>query len=159
VHRVCIVGTTALALFVASGCHRPKHYEANVEVSRVSPIRKDEQGKVLTLDLEISYVECPGTQVEVMRGDAVFAACVSKYKVGEKVKIELDHVWHEEGHYEWRVNKVGDCTRVIDPNDEASYAMVRECTDWEVNGTRVGFQCKYIPEKNLLQKCPWFRRR
>ena len=27
----------------------------------------------LTLDFEVSYTECPGTQIEVLRGDAAFA--------------------------------------------------------------------------------------
>jgi hypothetical protein len=48
---------------------------------------------------------------------------------------------------------------VIDPEDEASFAMVRECADWKVNDQRVGFQCKYVPDKGLIEKCPWFRKR
>lgn len=142
-----------------TACHRSKHYEANVEVTRMGVVRKDDDGKTLTLDLEMSYVECPGSQVEVLRGDAAFAACASKYKVGDKLKVSIDHDWAPEGHYKWTVRKIGDCDRVQDPNDEASYAMVRECDDWLVNGTRVGFQCKYIPEQQLVDKCPWFRRR
>lgn len=142
---------------VSAGCHRAKHYDTNIEVTRIQPVRKDETGKVLTVDFEVSYFECPGTQLEVLRGDAAFAACVSKFKVGEKLKVGLDHVW-DDGYYKWNVKKVGDCDRVQDPNDEASYAMVRECDDWLVNGTRVGFQCKYLPEKKLTDKCPWFRR-
>lgn len=142
-----------------TACHRSKHYEANVEVTRMGVVRKDDDGKTLTLDLEMTYVECPGSQVEVLRGDAAFAACASKYKVGDKLKVSIDHDWAPEGHYKWIVRKIGDCDRVQDPNDEASYAMVRECDDWLVNGTRVGFQCKYIPEQQLVDKCPWFRRR
>lgn len=156
---VCLASATTAFALVASGCHRSKTYEANVEVTRISPIRKDEKGVVLTQDFEFSYVECPGTQIEVVRGDAKFAACTSKFKVGEKVKIAIDHKWSEEGNYKWQVTKVGDCDLVKDPNDEASYALVRECDDWSVNGTKVGFQCKYTPEKKLVDKCPWFRRR
>jgi hypothetical protein len=141
------------------GCHRSKSYEANVEVTRVSPIRKDEAGKVLTQDFEFSYFECPGTQIEVVRGDAKFAECTAKYKAGDKVKVAIDHKWADEGVYKWNVTKIGDCARIQDPNDEASYALVRECDDWAVNGTRVGFECKYTPEKKLVDKCPWFRRR
>ena len=149
-----------VVVLVSTGCHRPKNYEANVEVTRVSPIRKDEAGKVLTQDFEFSFVECPGTQIEVVRGDAQFAACTSKYKVGDKVKLAIEHRYgSDEGAWKWVVKKIGDCDRVQDPNDEASYALVRECEDWQVNGTRVGFQCKYTPEKKLIDKCPWFRRR
>jgi hypothetical protein len=149
----------ALACVLACGCHRPKHYDANVEVTRIAPVRKDEMGRALTLDLEVSYFECPGTQIEVLRGDAAFAACVGKYKVGEKLPVGIDHEWSSEGYYRWSVRRIGDCPRVPDPNDEASYAMVRECDDWLVNGQRVGFQCRYIPEQKLVDKCPWFRRR
>jgi hypothetical protein len=149
----------ALAVALLPACHRTTHYEATVEVTRIAPIRKDETGKPLTLDFEVAYTECPGTQMEVVRGGAEFAACVSKFKVGEKVKVAIDHEWAPEGVYKWVVRKVGDCERVPDPNDEASYALVRECDDWVVNGSRVGFQCKYSPEQNLVDKCPWFRRR
>jgi hypothetical protein len=157
VFRRLAAGAMVLALVTA--CHRTKHYETTVEVTRVSTVRKDDAGKALTLDFEVSYKECPGTQMEVVRGGAEFAACVSKYKVGDKVKVGIDHEWAAEGHYKWTIRTVGDCTRVPDPSDEASYAMVRECDDWQVNGQRVGFQCKYIPEQNLVDKCPWFKRR
>jgi hypothetical protein len=153
------VATIAGLLSILTACHRTKQYESNVEVTRVAPVRKDETGKPITLDFEMSYVECPGTQIEVVRGDAALAACVSKYKVGTQVKVGISHEWASEGHYTWVVRKIGDCERIPDPADEASYAMVRECDDWQVNGTKVGFQCKYIPEKKLVDKCPWFRRR
>ena len=156
---VTIASATIVFALAASGCHRSKSYEANVEVTRISPLRKDEQGTVLTQDFEFAYVECPGSQVEVVRGDTKFAACTGKYKVGEKVKVAIDHKWSDDGTYKWNVTKIGDCERVQDPNDEASFAMVRECEDWSVNGSKVGFQCKYTPEKKLIDKCPWFRRR
>lgn len=155
--RTLAVAVAALGLVTA--CHGTKHYDAEVEVTRISAVRKDEAGKPVTLDFEVSYTDCPGSQMEVIRGDATFAACVAKYKVGDKVKLGIDHEWDPEGHYKWTVRKVGDCTRIADPNDEASYALVRECEDWSVNGTRVGFQCKYIPDKKLVEKCPWFKRR
>jgi hypothetical protein len=140
------------------GCHRSKSYQASVEVTRSSVVRKDEKGVPLTLDFEFSFADCPGTQIEVIRGDATFAACVGKYKVGQRVPLAIDHVWASEGYYRWIVRRVGDCDRTPDPNDEASYALVRECDDWLVNGQRVGFQCRYVPEKKLIDKCPWFRR-
>jgi len=152
-------GGVVLVGLVVTACHRPKHYDANVEVTRIAVVRKDEAGNPLTLDFEVSYAECPGNQMEVIRGGAEFAACVAKYKVGDKVKIGIDHERDDEGLYRWTVRRVGECTRVPDPNDEASYAMVRECEDWSVNGTRVGFQCKSVPEKSLIEKCPWFKRR
>jgi len=148
-----------LVLGMVLGCHRSKQFEANVEITRVSVIRKDEQGTALTTDVEFSYFECPGTQIEVIRGGKEFSACVAqKVKLGEKVKVKIDHHWDPEGVYDYDVYDVQGCPRPPDPNDEASYKMVRECGDWNVNGTRVGFQCLYTEKKELNKKCPWFHR-
>lgn len=148
-----------VAVTLIAACHKSKSYTANVEITRIQAVRKDASGVPLTLDFEFSYAECPGTQIEVIRGNRDFAACVARYKVGDKVTLGIDHLWSDEGHYKWNVTKVGDCARLIDPDDEASFAMVRECADWKVNDQRVGFQCKYVPEQALLDKCPWFQRR
>ncbi|MBX3262322.1 MAG: hypothetical protein KF782_21750 [Labilithrix sp.] len=156
----CVVlVATLVAGAAAGGCHRPKHYETTVEITRVSVVRKDESNKPLVLDVEVAYSECPGEQLEVVRGGLEFAPCAGKLKVGDKVKVGIDHEWTDEGHYKWTIRTLGECSRVPDPNDEASYALVRECEDLTVNGARVGFQCKYIPERGLVDKCPWFQRR
>jgi hypothetical protein len=157
--RLLLLLSALLVVAGSAGCHRPKHYETDVEITRISPVRRDETGKVLTLDVEITYFDCPGTQIEVIRGDADFAACVMKQKVGDKAHVALDHVWTVEDQYSWIVRSIANCPRIPDPSDEASYSMVRECSDWLVNGQRVGFQCNYLPEQKLLAKCPWFRRR
>jgi hypothetical protein len=154
-----VVGVLILAALPLVSCHRAKQYEATVELTRISAIRKDEQGAVLTSDVEFSYFECPGTQIEVIRGGKEFSSCVQHLKVGEKVKIKLEHKWDPEGFYDYDVFEVQGCKRPPDPNDEASYKMVRECNDWNVNGTRVGFQCNYSNKKELNKKCPWFMKR
>lgn len=154
--RVAVALTFALAV---AACHRTTHHEANVEITRISTVRKDPAGKALTTDVELSFTECPGTQIEVIRGGAEFAECIAKRKVGDKVKVAIEHAWTSEGTYHWTVQRLDDCVRQPDPADEASFAMVRECEDWSVNGTRVGFQCRYVPERRLLDACPWFRRR
>ena len=64
------------------GCHKAKHYDTNVEITRISVVRRDQNGRSLTTDLEFSYFECPGTQVETVRGGEEFATCVSKLAVG-----------------------------------------------------------------------------
>ncbi|MBS2012042.1 MAG: hypothetical protein JST00_04095 [Deltaproteobacteria bacterium] len=145
-----------LSLAGLAGCHKSKKYDANVEVTRISVVRRDENGRALTTDFEFSYFECPGTQIETIRGGEEFSACVSKLAVGAKVPVKIEHHWDPEGHMVWEVYQVGDCKRPPDPNDEASYAMVRECNDWKVNGATVGFECQIAPKKELLQKCPWF---
>lgn len=153
-----LVSFLVLASLPLLGCHKTKTYESNVEVTRTAPVRKDDQGVALTTDFEFRYVECPGTQIEVIRGGKEFSSCVAKFKVGDKVKIKIEHHWNVEGHYVADVYEVQGCPRPPDPNDEASYKMVRDCNDWNVNGTRVGFQCKYSDKKELSKKCPWFRK-
>lgn len=155
--KALVLAFAIASLLPVAGCHRTKHYEATVEVTRMTAVRKDEMGAPLTMDVEISYVECPGTQIEVMRGGKEFAACIQqKAKVGDKVNVKIDHRWDPEGHYAFSVTEVQGCPRPPDPNDEASYKLVRECSDWTVNGTRVGFQCNYQNKKELNKKCPWF---
>lgn len=143
---------------VSTGCHKSHQYEPEVEITGLRVVRKDDAGKALTTDAEISYFSCPGTQIETMRGDAAFSACIARYTVGQKVKVKLEHHWHEDGHYVWTVHKVGDCERNIDPSDEASHAFIRDCEDWKVLGANVGFNCDLKAEKALIDKCPWFRR-
>jgi len=138
------------------GCHKAKHYDTNVEITRISVVRRDENGRALTTDFEFSYFECPGSQVETVRGGEEFSTCVSKLAVGAKVPAKIDHHWDPEGKMVWDVLQIADCKRTPDSNDEASFAMVRECADWKVNGATVGFECQITPKKELLAKCPWF---
>jgi hypothetical protein len=156
VNRLLVIFVVLVGLSLVA-CHKPKNYEANVEVTRIHVVRKDETGKPLTTDLEFSFYDCPGTQIEVIRGGKEFSECVaSKIKVGEKINIKLLHHWSDEGFYDYGVYEAGGCKRPPDPNDEASYKLVRECNDWKVNGATVGFQCNYTNKKELNKKCPWF---
>lgn len=154
---VVLLGAGLVGL-VSTGCHRSHQYESEVEITSLRVVRKDEAGKPLTADVELSYVTCPGTQQETIRGDAALSTCLARYSVGQKVKLKIEHHWSDEGHYSWTVNKVGDCDRVTDPNDEASSAFIRDCEDFKVNGAKVGFTCDLKAEKALIDKCPWFRR-
>lgn len=153
-----VLAVLGLAGLASTGCHKSKQYESEVEITRFAAVRKDDAGKILTADTEFSYFACPGTQIETVRGDGAFATCMQRYSVGQKVKIKIEHHWTDEGHYEWTVHKIGDCERTIDPNDEASFALLRDCEDFRVNGAKVGFSCDLKAEKSLTDKCPWFRR-
>jgi len=155
--RVTVVALVAAALLLG-GCHRPKKYESTVEITRLSVVRQDETGAPTTTDVEFSYVECPGTQTEVVRGGKDFATCVGqKLKVGSRAKVKVLHRWDPEGFYNYDVFEVEGCPRPPDPNDEASYKIVRECADWTVNGSKVGFQCNYQNKKDVNKACPWFK--
>jgi hypothetical protein len=150
--------STGLVALAIAGCHKPKRFEADVQLTRWSPVRRDETGTVLTSDLEVSFVECPGDQIEVIRGGRDFSACVAKLKIGDKVHVKLDYHWDDDGFWDHDIIEVQGCTRPVDPNDEASFKMIRECSDWNVNGTRVGFQCNYANKPDLNKKCPWFKK-
>ena len=154
-----LVTALALSALAAAGCHRSKQYEATVEVTRIAVIRTDEAGDPLTLDVEFTYPECPGSQSEVIRGGDEFSDCAKSLKVGEKVTAKLVHKWDPEGFYDYDVYELNGCKRPPDPEDEASFKMVRDCKDWMVNGAAVGFQCNYANKKELKKKCPWFKQR
>lgn len=157
---LCRLATkAALAVFVVAGCHRPKSYETTAEIVRVSVPSRDESAAPLVTDVELVYVACPGTQLELVRGDQAFSECVARYPVGSRVSVSLEHHWVDDGHYAWTVHKVGDCPRRVDPDDEGSVALSRDCQDWRVSGVKVGFQCALHAEKELVEACPWFRRR
>lgn len=149
----------ALASVASTSCHRAKTYESTVEVTRISVARTDQNGRATLTDVELSYVDCPGTQLENVRGGEEFSSCISKLAVGTRVPVKVEHRWSSEGFYTWDVHQVADCKRPPDPNDEASFATVRECEEWKANGVVVGFECQISPKKALLQKCPWFARR
>lgn len=148
-----------LAAVTTTACRRTTHHETGVQVTRVATVRRDDAGKPVTVDVEVAFHQCPGTQTEVVRGGPELASCIAKYKIGDEVKAEIDHEWSPAGYYTWKIRRLGECERKVDPDDEASYAMVRECEDWVVNGQKAGFSCRYVPEKKLIDACPWFRRR
>ena len=151
------IALSSLVLAVlSSGCHRSRSYEAQVEIERMTVARKDEAGKPLIVDIEISYAECPGEQLEVIRSGAEFADCMSKAKVGDKVPAKIKQRWDPEGYWRYDVIELAGCPRTLDPHDEGSFTSIRECEDWTVNGAVVGFQCNVAPQKTLIKKCPWF---
>ena len=124
-----------VSVLAIGGCHRPKEYEATVEITRKDVVRKDEAGNAIASDLEISYVECPGTQIEVIRGGKEFSDCIKSLKFGDKAKVKVTHAWDPEGKWDYDVHQVNDCKRPSDPNDEPSFKTVRDCSDWTVNGS------------------------
>lgn len=153
------LASVAVVAACASACHATHEYETEVRVERSHVVYRDENGRALTADLEVAYTECPGEQLETVRGDEEFSACISKFPVGAAVKMRIVHRWAAEGHYVWEVVQVGDCRRQVDASDEASFSQIRECSEWRVNGAVVGFECRVAPRKELVRACPWFARR
>lgn len=152
--RAVAFGVVLLAL--ASGCsHKSKQYETTVQIVRAEVVT-DHRGTVIDVDLE--YTDCPGDQREIFQGDAEFAKCIARYKVGDKVPATVMFVQMPDGHYDSEVDRMGECTRKRDALDERSYEVVHECRDLTVNGVVVGFHCDHKPCRELLAKCPWFKR-
>jgi hypothetical protein len=153
-HRV-IVSLTALAVSIAACSNKPEHYQTTVQIARTQVVPT---ATTKVIDVELEYSDCPGEQQEIFQGDAAFADCMAKYKPGDKVAANIVFAKLPDGHYDSEVEKVGDCPRKRDANDDRSYELVHECKDVVVNGTVVGFHCDHKPTRELLAKCPWFRR-
>jgi hypothetical protein len=147
------------AVGVSTGCSK-KHatYRTNVELRRIDVVGTDASGKPAQLDVEFGYSDCPGNQVEVLRGATEFAACMAGKKVGEKVPVVIDWHWTDEGRYDWDVTEMGGCARPPGEDDEASFDTVQECTPLLAHGAPTGFRCNRLPQASLIAKCPWFQR-
>ena len=152
--------TIAVALATAAGCTSgPTWYESNVELVRYDVVRRDPEGKPITADVEISYEACPGYQHEVLRGNSEFATCMASHKIGSRIPVKILWSYGAQGYYQWDVHELGGCKRPPDPDDEASFSIVRDCEEWKVHNAVVGFRCKYLGKEKLNAACPWFRRR
>jgi hypothetical protein len=148
-----------LALFLAACQPGPKEYTSNVKITRLDVVRRDATGAPVTTDVEVSYEECPGFQHEVIRGGREFSACMAKHKIDAMVPVKIVHAPGAGGYLESKIHEVGGCSRPPDPRDEASFQTVRDCSPMLVNGVEVGFECRYLGKKELVKKCPWFKRR
>ena len=149
-------GIAVVVAGVLAACsEKPQTYETNVQIARTQVVS---EGATKVIDVELEYSDCPGEQQEIFQGDAAFAQCLAKYKPGDKLPATV--VWSKlpDGHYDSEVQKIGDCPRKRDANDDRSYEVVHECKDVVVNGVVVGFHCDRKPTQELLAKCPWFRR-
>jgi hypothetical protein len=152
-HRVISIAFAAACVVACSD--KPQTFETGVVVARTQVVQT---GRGRIIDVELEYADCPGEQQEIFQGDASFADCMAKYKTGEKVQASILYARLPDGHWDSEVTRIGDCTRKRDSNDERSYEVVHECHDIVVNGVPIGFHCDHKPTKELLSKCPWFRR-
>jgi hypothetical protein len=154
-----VMSSMMMVSLAGAGCHRTKHYEGTVEVVRVAVVQRDDAGRAVSTDVDISYRECPGEQVELIRGGSEFSTCVAKLKVGDKVTVKVVHAWDPEGFYDHDVYELQGCKRPPDRHDEDSFKRIRQCSDRREHDAVVGFDCNYADRDDLAKKCPWFRRR
>jgi hypothetical protein len=151
---VLIVGSLCLA-----GCDKPRHFTTTMEIVKAEPF-KDDKGATSVIGLELRYAECPGDARRILRGDKKFAACAGALKSGDKLKAEFVSTWQpEKGTYRSDVVKLGDCDFKQDPKEEANYEMVNTCTDVVTTGAVVGTHCDRTRSKELVEKCPWLKRK
>jgi hypothetical protein len=148
----------ALSCLALLACEKPKHYTTTVEVIQVQHFGRDPNG-ANAMDLELKFVDCPGDARKIMRGDKTFGPCGSKFKKGDKPTVELVSTYNaEKGSYRSEIVKIDDCPVKIDPTDEANWEVVQTCKDLTASGSTVGVRCERKRGKELLEKCPWFRR-
>jgi hypothetical protein len=146
-------------LIVLVSCRKdPIVYKTKAKINRLGYFRWDKYNQPLLVDLEIMYYTCPGTQIETVRSGKKIANCLSDYKVGDKIDLEIEWKWDSMGYYNWYVTKIAGCDREIDKEDEGSFNQIAECHDLQVYGVTVGFKCDRIPDDVLIEKCPWFKR-
>jgi hypothetical protein len=158
-------GLAALALAFSlpvalSACSKPKTYTTQVVVEQVQTFGSASGGMPSLMDLDIKFVDCPGNQHRIMRGDKAFSACGGKIKKGDKLTAEILFTYAaERDQYRSEVVKLGDCPVKLDPKDEANYEMVQTCTDLTASGATVGVHCDRTRNKALVEKCPWYKRK
>ncbi|MDB4934262.1 MAG: hypothetical protein JWP87_1234 [Labilithrix sp.] len=158
--RSLVLAFASLALLATTpACNKARFYDSRVKINRIMPVRVAPDGKPLDLDVEFDWFQCPGTQIEIIRGTAAFADCMKQYKPGDDVKVRVEYHWQSrQGVWDWDVNEMGGCLRPPDDDDLSSFDTVQECEPIVANGVEEGFKCNRIPAKALLAKCPWFAR-
>lgn len=156
--RFAIAAAFLLAASVI-GCEKPKHFTTTMEILQVEPF-KDDKGAVSTVGLELRYADCPGDARRILRGDNKYAACSGALKAGDKLKAEFVSTWQsEKGSYRSEVVKLGECAFKQDPKEEANFEMVNTCSDVTTTGAVVGIHCDRTRSKELIEKCPWLKRK
>ncbi|AKU98974.1 hypothetical protein AKJ09_05638 [Labilithrix luteola] len=144
---------------VVSGCSKPqRHYTTTVEVGEVQHYGQAAKGGSIT-DLELKFVDCPGDARKYVRADKGFGQCNPNIKEGEHLEAEVVAKYNSESNsYRSELVRLGGCPMRFDPTDEANYEIVQTCTDLEASGVVVGVRCDRSRSKELVAKCPWFRR-
>jgi hypothetical protein len=148
-----------LAACLFGGCSKEERiYESVVQLSRYDVVERDDKGNPVSVDAELEWDPCPGDQFQTIRGGPAFAACMTKYKVGDMLPVFVRHYWTTRGFYRWSVLKLGDCERPPERGDVTSFEKIQECSEVTSYGVNVGFECSRKPEKELVKICPWMRR-
>lgn len=147
-----------LALALVPACtHGEEHYESVVQVVRRDVVEQADKDTT-EIDFEVEWDACPGDQFQVIRGGKEFADCTQKYEVGDFVPVQVKRFWDVRGYYRWDIEKLGDCSRAIEPSSYGSYEKSAECKDVVNHGRTIGFECSRKPFRDLVRRCPWMAR-
>jgi hypothetical protein len=159
--RVLFAAGAVAPAFCSLGCEKPAHYTTKVEIVQVQKLgSQDPAAGPRMMDLELKFVECPGDARKVVRGDKNFGQCGAKFQKGDQLPVELVvNYSYERGQYRDEVVRIGDCPIKVDPKEDANYEVIQDCKDLLATGAVVGVRCDRTRSKDLLAKCPWFRRR
>ena len=151
--------TLALTFTVALlGCSpKEERFESVCQIVHKEVVEVSDKGEPTVVDFELEWDPCPGDQFQIVRGDADFAKCMSKYGQGDYVSVKVAHLWDTRGFYHWDLYQVGECTRTME-HQEGSFEKSQECADQTAYGQTVGFDCSRRPQKRLLKVCPWTAR-
>jgi len=149
-----------VALCGVAGCEgAPKKFTTTMELVDIEHFG-DTPDKAKWVNFEMRYADCPGDNRRVLRGDKALVACTKDFKEGEKVKAEISMKYNSDrGFYQTEIVKLGDCAVKEDKKDEANYEMSSVCTDVKSTGAVVGVHCDRSRPKELVDKCPFMKRR
>lgn len=143
-----------LAAIATLACDAGRKDLTTVEVLQAERLPGDQ------LSLEIKYVACPGDARRVVRLDRDFTACAGHVHAGDKMEAEIATRWvPDRSVYRSEIVRLGSCAVKLDPAEEANYERVQICRDVVTTGAVVGVRCERTRSKELLDKCPWLRRR
>lgn len=144
------------ALLGSLACEKPKTYQTTMEVLQ---IQRFGQGKG-PMDLELKYADCPGDARRLVRLDKETAQCGKDFKSGDKLATEIVSTWNaERGSYRNNIVRLGACAVSLDPKEDANYETVQNCTDLKITGSIVGVHCDRTRSAELVDKCPFLRRK
>lgn len=151
---------SVVLVVLLAGCESPKRYTTTMEVVQIEPLADPTGSGIATVALELRYAECPGDSRRILRADRSYATCASGVKAGDKLEAEMVATWQSErGSYRTDFVRLGTCALKQDPKDEANYEIVQTCSDIVATGAVIGVRCDRTRSKELVQKCPWLRRK
>jgi hypothetical protein len=158
--RFCAAFFLVGSSLAVGACEKPTRYTTTVQVLDVHRHGQDPKAAPGMTDLELKFIDCPGDARKIVRSDKAFGPCGAKFQKGDKIPAEVVLTYSSErSQYRNEIVRLGDCPLKLDPKEDANYEMIQDCRDLVASGAVVGVHCDRTRNKELVAKCPWFRRR